>query len=90
MGVPESGSLMSGRLTTNDHNLMAQHSGLYLFNNGCDHYPPQSNFKEVLTILRQTYKTMDFIPSSFESYVTKLRSEVPKQRVFHGEMIRGR
>ena len=65
-------------------------TNLYLFNNGCDHYPPQSNFNQLLTFLRQKYKNMNFVHSSFESYIKNIRPEVPEHRIFHGEMIRGR
>ncbi len=65
-------------------------SNIFLFNNGCDHFPPQSELGKIVTALRKHYPEVEIIHGSLQDFLKKLRSDLPKLKCFEGELLSGK
>jgi len=65
-------------------------SDVWLINNGCDHFPPQQDFGEVLAALRKAFPETEFHHTGLEPFVDALRASKPTLRRFEGELLGGR
>ena len=65
-------------------------TAIALLNNGCDHFPPQREFGQVLAKLRLDHPDVEFRHSSVADYLKDVRESrfVPKR--FRGEMMSGK
>lgn len=57
-----------------------------LFNNGCDHLPPQPELPEVLQGMEKIYPEAKFIHSTFLNYINKIKQAKPKLETRIGEL----
>lgn len=53
-------------------------TGLYLLNNGCDHFPPQRDFPRVLAALRAAFPATEFLHAGLGEYLADLRAEIAR------------
>lgn len=60
----------------------------WLFMNGCDHQPVQTDLAEALEVARELYPEVDFIHSHFEKYQDAVKAglEPEKLQTVHGEL----
>lgn len=63
---------------------------IYLFNNGCDHFPPQQNFGEILSALRQEFPNHEFIHCSFDTYLQAVKAAGLARKKYSGELLGGK
>ncbi|MCP4290628.1 MAG: hypothetical protein GY780_02165 [bacterium] len=63
-----------------------------LLNNGCDHFPPQQDFSDVLETLRKKLPDTEFSHGRFEDFLKAARLDKPdNERPLHsGELLGGR
>lgn len=57
-----------------------------LFNNGCDHLPPQPELPEVLKGMEEIFPDAKFIHSTFQTYIEKIKKANPKLKIKSGEL----
>ncbi|MDI6783838.1 MAG: glycoside hydrolase family 38 C-terminal domain-containing protein [bacterium] len=57
-----------------------------LFNNGCDHLPPQPELPEVLKGMEEVFPETKFIHSTFQAYIDKIKKANPKLKTRTGEL----
>ncbi len=73
---------------------MAQRPGFEpaLLNNGCDHFPPQQDFDQILKALREKFPQTTFTHGLFEDFLTAARNHTAdKDRpLFEGELLGGK
>lgn len=63
---------------------------VYLLNNGCDHYPPQRAFSEIMSRLREAFPGTEFVHSSLTEFLRAIRAAGIASRRFQGELRQGR
>lgn len=61
-----------------------------LLNNGCDHFPPQQAFSEILGALREAFPDTEFIHTDLSAFVAAVRASGEALRVHRGELRQGR
>jgi len=83
LAVEQFGKLLEG---------MTRHanSDVYLFNNGCDHFPPQAELGGILAALRSHYPDIEIMHGSLTDFLEKLRSRLPPLKHFRGELRSGK
>ncbi len=60
----------------------------YLFMNGCDHQPVQTDLSKALETARKLYPDVEFIHGSFPEYVEQLKKDIPENlSTIKGELI---
>ena len=65
-------------------------STVFLFNNGCDHFPPQACLGAILKALRRKYPDMEIIHGSLQDFLDQLRIDLPVLKSFKGELLSGK
>ncbi|MBU1072643.1 hypothetical protein KKG45_05290, partial [bacterium] len=61
----------------------------FLVSNGCDHFPPQADFRRVLDALRKAFPQTEFVHAGLEDFVAAARAAGAGGRVRAGEMLGG-
>ena len=61
-----------------------------LISNGCDHFPPQKDFKPVMDALRQAYPDTEFSHAGYSELFAALRSEDRVRKSYQGELLSGK
>jgi mannosylglycerate hydrolase len=64
-----------------------------LLSNGCDHFPPQRNMRQLLEALREAFPDTEFQVSSLAGFVEAMRDAVARNNhlnVWEGELRQGR
>jgi len=61
----------------------------FLVSNGCDHFPPQRDFRRVLEALRAAFPGTDFVHGGLADFVAAARAAGPGDRVREGELLGG-
>jgi len=61
-----------------------------LLNNGCDHFPAQPSFDQVLDALRQAWPETEFRHAGFADYIEAIREEGGERKRHTGELLGGR
>ncbi|MBD3368727.1 MAG: hypothetical protein GF405_11240 [Candidatus Eisenbacteria bacterium] len=71
---------------------MAERSNgdVWLLNNGCDHFPPQAKFGEILEALRAAFPGTEFIHTGFDAFVEELRRSGAATKSWSGELLSGK
>jgi alpha-mannosidase len=64
--------------------------GVFLVNNGCDHFPPQADFAGILTALREEFPDTVFVHGSLSDYVDAVRRGGFVKKSYGGELLKGR
>jgi len=72
--------------------VMAKRSGSEpaLLNNGCDHFPPQRDYAEVVDALRVAFPDTTFTPSDMPSFVAAASTDFATLPQHEGELLGGR
>ena len=65
-------------------------SPVLLINNGCDHFPAQKDFHQIITALREAFPEINFQHGSHRRYLDGLRKADVQRKVFRGELLGGR
>ncbi len=65
-------------------------SDVYLFNNGCDHFPPQAELGNILSALREHYPDIEILHGSLADFLKKLRERLPALKHFREELRSGK
>jgi len=63
---------------------------VYLFNNGCDHLPPQQNFSGIINKLKKEFPDTEFVHSSFSEYIKELKSVDFQKKSYTGDLLSGK
>ncbi len=63
---------------------------VYLFNNGCDHFPPQKDLGLILEHLEQAFPGVEIIHASLSAFLEKIRSGSLQPKRFRGELLSGK
>ncbi|MCD4690568.1 hypothetical protein K8S17_03825 [bacterium] len=63
---------------------------VYLLSNGCDHFPRQQRFGDVLAALREAFSGTEFVHAGFAEYVEAVRAGGFATRRYTGELLGGR
>jgi mannosylglycerate hydrolase len=63
---------------------------VFLFNNGCDHFPPQPGLGTIMEALSQKFPDMEIIHGSLNDFLDKLRVRLPALKSFKGELLSGK
>jgi len=61
-----------------------------LISNGCDHFPPQSDFGPVMAALREAYPDTEFIHAGYPELFASLRNETRNRKSYQGELLSGK
>ena len=61
----------------------------FLVSNGCDHFPPQRDFRRVLDALRAAFPDTEFVHGGLADFVAAARAAGPGDRVREGELLGG-
>ncbi len=63
-----------------------------LINNGCDHFPPQQEFAQVIEALRENFPNTEFTHGRFEDFLKTTRLHTPDEQrtLVSGELLGGR
>jgi len=61
----------------------------FLVSNGCDHFPPQRDFRRVLDALAGAFPDTTFVHAGLEDFVAAAREAGPDHRRREGEMLGG-
>ena len=62
----------------------------YLLNNGCDHFPPQQSFSEILAALRTAFPATEFVHTNLSAFVAAVRASGVATQVHRGELLQGK
>jgi 2-O-(6-phospho-alpha-D-mannosyl)-D-glycerate hydrolase len=63
---------------------------IYLINNGCDHFPPQRDFSQILKALGEAYPEVEFIHTGFSEFVDAVRAAGFAGKRYQGELLGGK
>ncbi len=61
-----------------------------LISNGCDHFPPQKDFKPVMEALRKAYPDTEFLHGAYPELFDSLHSEDRVRKSYQGELLSGK
>ncbi len=65
-------------------------ASVLLFNNGCDHHPPQPKFGEILELIQSRHPEWKLQHVSHEEYLSLLRAKLPELKSHQGELLGGK
>lgn len=65
-------------------------SRVLLFNNGCDHHPPQPQLGEILTRVARRHADWQIHHCGHREFLKRLRQEAPQLQTHSGELLGGR
>jgi mannosylglycerate hydrolase len=65
-------------------------ASVVLFNNGCDHHPPQPKFGEILELIQSRHPEWELRHVSHEEYLDLLRTDLPELKSHTGELLGGK
>jgi 2-O-(6-phospho-alpha-D-mannosyl)-D-glycerate hydrolase len=63
---------------------------VHLLMNGCDHFPAQKRFGEILTACRAANPDAEFRHGSLQDYLAAVRAEDAPRKPFRGDLLGGR
>ncbi len=64
-------------------------AGVWLLNNGCDHFPPQRDFGRVLAALREAFPQVEFRSGSHRQFLADLQAQGAELPLHRGELLGG-
>tara|TARA_B100000029_G_scaffold369009_1_gene362769 strand:+ start:5924 stop:8656 length:2733 start_codon:yes stop_codon:yes gene_type:complete len=64
-------------------------SPVFLLNNGCDHFPPQKDFDEILKKIKLDFPETRFEHSGFDAFVKELYRHSGSFKTHRGELLSG-
>ena len=61
----------------------------FLLNNGCDHFPPQKDFDDILKKLKKDFPGTSFKHSGFRDFVDSVHRDSSSFKTYSGELLSG-